>query len=297
MASFLWNFFTHGVILPVMAVQDPFSKSSLFEQAVRRLVRPLVRALIAQGVTAPALYRIVKQTYVQVAEEELKNSATDSRISVMTGVHRRDVKEFRSLSRGEDKAVGQKVSILATVVGRWLSDKSFVDADENPAPLPRTAAEGASFDALVQSVSRDIRPRTVLDELERQKIVAVEDNMVTLLLEGLFGSADMDQKLHFFAHNVGDHMQAAVENLISEGAPHFERAVFYNYLSEASVAEIETEARRLSMDALQKVNALASARQDADKADAAARHRFRFGHFFFKQDETGQAQGIHDEDA
>lgn len=284
-------------MLPIMTVQDPFSKSSLFEQAVRRLVRPLVRALIAQGVTAPALYRIVKQTYVQVAEEELKDSATDSRISVMTGVHRRDVKEFRALGPGENKAVGQKISILATVVGRWLSDKSCLDGEGRPAALPRAATNGPSFDALVQSVSRDIRPRTVLDELERQKIVAVDGNKVTLLLEGLFGSADMDQKLHFFAHNVGDHMQAAVENLISDSAPHFERAVFYNYLSDASVSEIEAEARRLSMEALQQVNALASARQDADKEDRTARHRFRFGHFFFRQDETGEKQGKQDEDA
>lgn len=284
-------------MLPTMAVQDPFSKSSLFEQAVRRLVRPLVRALIAQGVTAPALYRIVKQTYVQVAEEELAGKATDSRVSVITGVHRRDVKEFRALGSGENKAVGQKVSILATVLGRWLSDKSLMDGNGNPAPLPRSAAEGPSFDALVQSVSRDVRPRTVLDELERQNIIKVQDATVTLLMEGLFGSADMEQKLHFFAHNVGDHMQAAVENLIMDDAPHFERAVFYNYLSDASVTEIEAEARQLSMEALQKVNALAAARQDADKDDTTARHRFRFGHFFFRQDETGEEQGKQDEDA
>ena len=149
----------------------------------------------------------------------------------------------------------------------------------------------------MHTVSRDVRPRTVLDELVRQKIIKVEDTTVTLLLEGLFGSADMEQKLHFLAHNVGDHIQAAVENLIGDGAPHFERAVFYNYLSEASVAEIEAEARRLSMDALQQVNALAAARQDADKDDTSARHRFRFGHFFFRQDETGEEQGKHDEDA
>ncbi|WP_370402313.1 DUF6502 family protein [Sulfitobacter sp. JB4-11] len=279
-----------------MAAQDPFSKSSLFEQAVRRLVRPLVRALIAQGITAPALYRIVKQTYVQVAEEELKDGATDSRISVMTGVHRRDVKEFRALGPGENKAVGQKVSLLASVVGRWISDETFLDAAGNPAPLHRTASDGTGFDALVQAVSRDVRPRTVLDELERQNIITVEDGQVTLLLEGLFGTADMDQKLHFFAHNVGDHMQAAVDNLISDGTPHFERAVFYNYLSDASVDEIEEEARRLSMEALQKVNALASVRQQADKDKETARHRFRFGHFFFRQDETGQRQGKHDED-
>ena len=57
-----------------------------------------MRALIAQGVTAPALYRLLKRLYVEVAEREFRldgERPTDSRISLLTGVHRRDVKAFR----------------------------------------------------------------------------------------------------------------------------------------------------------------------------------------------------------
>lgn len=278
-----------------MTVRDPFSKSSLFEQAVRRLLRPLVRALIAQGVTAPALYRIVKQTYVQIAAEELRNAATDSRVSVMTGVHRRDVKEFRAGTGYDETSVGRKVSLLTTVVGRWLSE--HVDADDLPLPLPRTSQTAPSFDALVQSVSRDIRPRTVLDELSRQGILREEDGTIHLLQDGLFGVADTEQKLHFFAHNLGDHMQASVDNLMSDPSPHFERAVFYNYLTSESVADIEEEARRIGMQGLQKINALASARQTEDKDKDSAKYRMRFGQFFYVADQTDDAQGkTRDED-
>ena len=84
---------------------DPFTKSSLFEQAVRAILRPLVRALIAQGVTAPSFYRIIKQTYVEVAANAAGNAATDSQVSVMTGVHRRDVKTLRAAETDADASV------------------------------------------------------------------------------------------------------------------------------------------------------------------------------------------------
>ncbi|MDW3183527.1 MAG: DUF6502 family protein [Roseobacter sp.] len=273
-----------------MTARDPISQSRLFERALRRLLRPLVRALIAQGVSAPALYRIVKQTYVEVASADLGTAATDSRITVLTGVHRRDVKEFRTRDQEEDGETQRKVSILLTVVGRWMSDPVYLDNGQ-PRVLPRFGREGPSFETLVQSISRDIRPRTVLDELTRQGITGIDEDQVSLMSEGLVGSADTDQKLHFFAHNLGDHMQAAVENLLSDDPQHLERAVFYNHLNAESVEEVESEARRLSLDALRQINALAAGRQAKDKTEASATHRFRFGLFFYKEDEDAETKG------
>lgn len=277
-----------------MADQQPFSNATLFERAVRRVLRPLVRALISQNVAVTAFYRIVKQTYVEVAEETLGEDATDSRISVITGVHRRDVKEFRNVPDDGGAAVGKRLSTLSTVVGRWLSDPDYSDEDGAPMVLPRSAPAGPSFDTLVQSVSRDIRPRTILDELQRQNVVALEGDHVRLLLEGLVAGEDLDQKLHFFSHNVGDHMQAAVENLLSDPAPHLERAVFYNNLTEASARELETEAREIAVRSLREINARASARQKQDTSQPGADYRIRFGVFFFKENEDGEVGGHED---
>lgn len=273
-----------------MTSPDPFSKSSLFEQAVRAILRPLVRALISQGVTAPAFYRIVKQTYVDVAVADNDGVATDSKVSVMTGVHRRDVKAIRETDQTDTSAVAQKASTLATVVGRWLSNPLMTDAAGNPLPLPRQATGGPSFEALVQGISRDIRARTILDELVRQAVVTEKDDIVTLSPSALIGPADMDQKLHFFSHNVGDHMSASVENLLAEHSPFLERAVFYNNLSEGSVAEIEQAALAKGRQVLQDINAQAAALQTSDHDTPGATHRFRFGVFFFKQDEAEAAQ-------
>lgn len=266
-----------------MSKTDPFSKSNLFEKALQGILRPLVRALISQGLTAPAFYRIVKKTYVDMAAEELQGDATDSRISVMTGVHRRDVKTFRGSENADEQAVQRKVSTLVTVIGRWLSDPDLVN--ENDAPKAITRAE---FEELVQSVSRDIRPRTVLDELARQNILVQSDDMIELRLQGLVGPANMDQRLHFFSHNIGDHMSAAVENLLQEEPAFLERAVFYNALSDASVQELHQDARDLSNAALRTLNSKASSFQDADKNTPEGTQRFRFGVFFYSQEEDDE---------
>ena len=66
-------------------------------QALQKLLRPLIRLLLAQGVTFPMLASQLKAVYVQVAKEEFKltdKRQTDSRISLLTGVHRKDVKRL-----------------------------------------------------------------------------------------------------------------------------------------------------------------------------------------------------------
>lgn len=268
--------------IPVMNDPDLFTKSTLFERALRGILRPLVRALIAQGVTAPSFYRIVKRTYVEVAEDELP-SPTDSAISVATGVHRRDVKTFRQPEEA-DGGERRRFSRLATVVGRWLSDPNRLDANGEPKPLPRTGDNG--FDRLVEDVSRDIRPKAVLDELVRQGVVRVDGETVVLDAEALIGSANLDQKLHFFSLNLGDHMNAAVDNLLAEKPPFLERAVFYDLLTQNSVNEIEAETRAIWVEALLKINATARSYQARDREEDDATHRFRFGVFFYSEDEA-----------
>ena len=277
-----------------MQESNPFTRSSLFQHAVRRILRPLVRALIAQGVTAPTFYKIVKEAYVEVASEELGSNANDSRISVTTGVHRRDVKSIREAGETEDRAFSAKVSTLATVVGRWMSDPALTDDTGLPRPLPRGGKDTPGFDALVEEVSRDIRPRAVLDELVRQGIVSVENDSLRLQPEAVVGPANLDQKLHYFSYNLGDHMNAAVENLLTEPSPYFERALFYNNLSDAAAHTIEKDARSAATEMLKDLNIKASSLQRADQGQSIATHRFRFGVYFYREDEGPQEKDDHE---
>ena len=265
--------------------------------ALKRLLRPLIKALIAKGITAPALYAMLKELYVEVARDEFRLDGvppTDSRISVLTGVHRKDVRALRARAATAESPLERRVTVMATVVGRWLADPQMTASNGRPKPLPRQADEGPSFDALVESVSTDVRPRTILDELLRKGIVMLDDKGETVSLRGdaLLTREGGDERFHFFAHNIGDHLAAAAANILTDDgpAPFLERAVFYNNLSGKSVDEIEARAHTLAGEVLAELNRMGFARQRTDarggEAEGRGDERFRFGVFFYREDES-----------
>lgn len=269
-------------------------QSEPFLRVLRGLIRPLVRTLIARGVTAPAFYRLLKSVYVDVAYRDFRIDdapPTDSRITLLTGVHRRDVRAYLENPDDSWETARAKTATFATVLGQWLARPDLQAPDGGPIALQRTSAEGPDFERLVQSVSRDIRPRTVLDELLRQELVVEDEDGLLRIGEGaVLGPASDDHKIVFFAANVGDHLAAAADNLLSDEPAYLERAVFYNRLTSASVDRVEARARALSQAALEELNAESSELQQADKDDTGPLERYRFGVYFYR-DSAAEAGG------
>ncbi len=272
-----------------MQLPDPEQPNDRFLRILRGLLRPLVRLLIARGITAPAVYAVIKEVYIGVAERDFalaERETTDSRISLLTGIHRRDVKALRESPPDAGELARRKTSLLATVIGRWQAGSETTDGQGKPRILPRQSDAEMDFETLVRSVNRDMRPRTVLDELLRQGLVEIDNEDRVSLSEGaVVGPADESQKAVFFAANIGDHIAAAAENLQAEKPPHFERAVFYNRLNVSSVDALETLSRRLGHEALLQVNAVANEQQADDQTTEGPFQRFRFGLYFYREDD------------
>ena len=121
-----------------------------------------------------------------------------------------------------------------------------------------------------------------IDELLRQGLVTMdEDGLIHADADAFVGPADLGQKIHFFSENVGDHISAAVENLLANESRFIERAVFYNRLLPSSVTEIEQMADQLGNMTLNELNRIAHQKQSEDMDDEDANERFRFGIFFY----------------
>ncbi|GAB5471324.1 MAG: DUF6502 family protein [Rhodospirillales bacterium] len=280
--------------------QGTGDEEALNGAAIKALLRPIAKLMIAKGVTAPRLHDLLQEVFVEVAEDAFAlggEPPTDSRVSLLTGVHRKKVRSLRQREAAGEDAVERRVSVMSTVIGRWLADPETSDVDGKPLPLPRHAETGPSFDSLVAAVSTDVRPRTILDELLRRGAVRLEgDDSVTLLSEALLPRESEAERLHFLARNLTDHLAAAVENVLCESGPppFLERAVFYNNLQAASVDAVEAQARGLSGELLAELNRMGFARQTADReasepgAASDANHRFRFGVFFYREDEAAK---------
>ncbi len=102
-----------------------------------------------------------------------------------------------------------------------------------------------SFEALVQQVTRDVHPRSLLDELVRLGLVRwdADSDTVALASEAFVARGDAVRQLGYLGHNVGDHLHAAVDNVIAsangEGTRHFEQAVLAWGLSAESLALLQ----------------------------------------------------------
>jgi hypothetical protein len=267
---------------------------NLVIRMLRRLLRPLVRFMLSQGVTYPMLGDLLKSVYVEIAAEEftLKNKRqTDSRISLLTGVHRKDVKRLvhEPLSReAEDQS---SATLGGQLVSRWTGQKAYLDARGRPLPLKRLASDGGarSFEALVASVSKDIRSRAVLDEWLRLGIAHMDDNdRVCLNVDAFVPKQGFEEKAFFFGQNLHDHIAASTHNMLGQGAPFLERSVYYDTLTRESIDELRRMAADLGMQALQEINrkALELEARDAKRADA--NQRMNFGVYFYNEQQRAE---------
>jgi hypothetical protein len=264
--------------------------TSAAHQAFKSLFRRLARLAIEAGLTAPMAHRLLKEAMVETAEADYTldgKRLTDSRISVLTGVHRKDIRTFRSETPASTETASQKVSVLSTVVGRWLGTAELNDASGKPIPLPRAAESGPSFDGLVESVTSDVRPRTLLDELVRSGAAAVDKttDTVTLTQHALISAASLEDGLYFLDRNVGDHIAAVAQNVVAgaDTAPLLERAVFYNNLHPDDVDRLQAISREKGVALLEEINREALDLQTRREQSGDGDERFRLGVYFYRE--------------
>jgi hypothetical protein len=264
-------------------------------QAVQQVLYPLARLLLAQGVTYPQLAELLKAVLVKVAEKEFPiagKAQTDSRVSLLSGVHRKDVRRLRVAPANEDGVTARSVSMGAQLVAAWTGLRRFQDKQGRPLPLPRLASQGGgiSFESLVERVSKDIRSRVVLDELVRLEVVHMdEQDRAVLNVEAFVPHSGFQEKLHYFGHNLRDHAAAAAHNVLGTGEPLLERSVHYDALSEESIGELAALAEKGGMEAVQALNRRAIELEERDAGGTAGKQRFTFGVYFFHAP-TGSAR-------
>jgi len=256
--------------------------------ALRRVLRPLIRLLLSYGIRFQTFCDLAKSIYIQIAEEEFKldnKAQTDSRISLLTGVHRRDVKRLRSESLAVS-ILPLQASLSAQLLAIWSGRDEYLDSQGAPLPLPRLVSKGGehSFEALVQSVSKDFRARVVLDEWLRQGIATLdEQDNVHLAADAFASPQGIEEKSFYFGQNIHDHLAATVHNLSGATPPFLERCVYYNNLTADSVKEYERVARSAGMRAIHTVNRHAIELQKRDTGKSDAVYRTNFGIYNFTE--------------
>ena len=210
-------------------------------EALDRVFAPLAQLCLSKGIRIQAVEERLRLAFVQAARDTqpaASSSRVTSRISAATGLTRREVDR---LARAPSIAAEAPRSPITELFTRWLSDPALRGADNKPTPLPRQGP-APSFEALAQSVTRDVHPRTLLDELCRLQLATLDPvtDQVALLRDAFVPSGDWSRMLGFLGDNVGDHFRAAVANVLQGGKQQLEQAIFADELSAESLAETAT---------------------------------------------------------
>lgn len=283
-------------ILKPKVDSGPVSPPLPLVMALRRILRPLIRLLLSYSVQFPYLANLLKLTYVEVATREFSldnKPQTDSRVSLLTGIHRQDVKRLRGEMHSE-AGPPPAVSLGAQLVSRWMGEAAYQDENGRPRPLARLASEGgeASFERLVQSVNKDIRPRVVLDEWLRLGVADIDArDRVVLRTEAFVPVHGQDEKLFYFGKVIHDHLAASGHNLTAGQPPMLDRCVYFDQLTGHSADRLADFSRTLATDAMQALNRKALELQQADAGKQKATHRITFGLYFYQADETSLEEG------
>jgi hypothetical protein len=276
---------------------QPIPPASLLK-AARRLMRPLVRLMMRSGLTFPTLSDALRRLYVEIAVNDVltdPKACTDSRISLLTGVHRKEIRRLRTMPADSEDAP-DIVTLASQIVARWVGTARFIDAEGRPLALPRTHKDetGAhpSFDELVASVTSDIRPRAVLDDLLGHGVVFLDDkDRVQLNTKAFIPRPGGEEQLFYFARNLHDHVAAAVANISATGTPAFlDRSVHYDHLTPSQVQTLRAYAREAAMRLLLDVNRLAQElTKAAPDSEPQRPQRINLGIYLFDEEDRPAA--------
>ncbi len=245
---------------------------------VLAMLQPLVVWLLRSGVGYTELTAALKPVFLEAARTELTRiggKQTDSAVSLLSGVHRKDVRASGQTARAVDvRAQLGKPTPASQVMTRWL-------ASDLPDTLPFSGAT-LSFESLARSVSKDMHPRALLLELVRLGVVeevAEAAEQVRLCRQAFVPTPALEESRRLLAGSVADHIEAGVHNLSAgDGKTFLEQSVFADGLTPASAQQLEQLANSLWRDVLASMVQAAVPLCEQDEP-AGGDQRIRLGMF------------------
>ena len=230
-------------------------------QAARRILRPLVRILLRNGIPSNALTELVRQTYVDVADEEFAiegKRQTIARIAVVTGLNRKEVSRLRG-NAPLDHADEEWRNRAAHVLASWLRDSEFLDRKRDPLDLALDG-ESPSFTDLVRKYSGDMYPRSIADELLRLGAIEEIDGKLRMTNRGYVPGADPERIIEILGLDASEFIETVDHNLtaasdddrllqlkvLSDNVPAEHLREFNAYSTRLSRSVLEELARWLS---------------------------------------------------
>lgn len=170
--------------------------NDFLHQTIRITLRPFIRLLLRYGMGYGEFAQVCKKLFVEVADSDFRiadRKQTVSRISVLTGITRREIKQIRECS-GDTSNEYTHCNHAARVLVSWHEDVEFQDDKGNPAPLPINSEGHGTFNMLTQKYGNNTPYRAILDELVRVGAVTMDDVGIARVISEAYVPSKESQK-------------------------------------------------------------------------------------------------------
>ncbi len=266
-----------------------------FVASLRRVLRPIVRQAIAYGISYSAFVRLLKSTYVEVADDEFAlpfKRQTDSRLALLTGISRKDVSTLRDRRTADTVGPDVEDSVATHAVGLWMAGPPYATPGGKPRRLQYESTDAAdpTFSSLVRTLGGDIPVRAILDELIRLGSVVLHSNgEVALVREAHIPTTGLEGKLRLLGSDPAELYGTITHNIDDDSNPWLQRKVVYDNIGSDALESLREESREAGEDFIRRANALVASydRDREENAPGGDRSRVVIGAYYHEQVSKG----------
>jgi len=217
--------------------------------ALYAAMKPIARFLLRSGISYREFNDILKAAFVDVATQDygIRGRPTNiSRVAVMTGLTRKEVKRLREYGEHSARNRLSKRSPPAEVLHYWFTDPEYLDSNNLPKILPYDGSD-ISFTALTRKCAGDIPPGAMRTELKRVGAIVEKEGGSLEAVRREFVSIDADARV-VAGLNLGLRPLATTiahnTNPQVKGDVRFQRLIFSQRIPLARLENLQTAATR-----------------------------------------------------
>ena len=255
-------------------------------------LRPLMRLLIRSGIGFREFSEISKIAFVEVATSDfgLRGRPTNiSRVAVMTGLTRKDVRRIRDKSEAGDASEMLRTTPMAEIMHRWHTVPDFVGEDGDALTLP-FEGEGLSFSGLVKRYGGDIPPGAMRTELKRVGAIDIDPDGKLVPIKRYITGADIEEKMEIaLSMAIYPAILTAEHNCNPDNADKtwIQRQAASAQIKEADRAKIRNVTRDKLIEFVESIDDLFAAYETINKNESSEGDRaIGIGVFYFEEDKS-----------
>jgi hypothetical protein len=206
-----------------------------FLQALRRVLRPIIRLMLRYGVRYDEFAEVARTAYVESAVNFSPyevGKQTSEGLAWATGVSQTQIEHYINVASEplEAASLATSTRTLTEVLHKWHTVPKYLNSDGVPLELEfDSATNKPTFATLVGEINVDVNPNAILDELLDTKCVTRSDgNQIRVLTRTLIFPQGGILSIDYFGLNLSRMIETLEHNLSSSGIDEkrLERSVF-----------------------------------------------------------------------